>query len=105
MDSKQIDIAAKPLVTRVSRRRLLKKAGAIGVIGILGGATCVSAQDASAPLQAINEKRSQHEWLGNPLSDPGVSAAGFGWQQHFEYGSIYWTSATGAWELHGSIRD
>ncbi|MEV5732881.1 hypothetical protein [Streptomyces sp. NPDC052292] len=30
---------------------------------------------------------------------------GVGRYNHFENGSIYWTPETGAWEVHGAIRD
>ncbi len=43
-------------------------------------------------------------FLGLPISDIfGVRNGGLG--QHFQGGSIYWTSSTGAHESHGSIRD
>ena len=47
----------------------------------------------------------QKYFLGAPISDefktPNKNGAG----QHFEGGSIYWSPATGAHEVHGAIRD
>jgi len=44
-------------------------------------------------------------WLGYPLTDETITPDGIGRFNHFEHGSIYWTPNTGAWEVHGFIRD
>jgi hypothetical protein len=43
--------------------------------------------------------------LGYPLTDEIGSPDGVGRLNHFQLGSIYWTPATGAHEVHGAIRD
>lgn len=41
--------------------------------------------------------------LGFPISDEGLTLGGVGRFSHFERGSIYWTPAGGAFEVHGAI--
>jgi LGFP repeat len=43
-------------------------------------------------------------FLGFPLTDESTAPDGIGRYNHFEGGSIYWTPRTGAWEIHGDIR-
>src|SRR5262249_42285634 len=43
--------------------------------------------------------------LGHPLTDGTVAPDGAGRYSVFQRGSIYWTPATGAHEIHGAIRD
>ncbi|MFT3973199.1 MAG: hypothetical protein QM699_07050 [Amaricoccus sp.] len=43
-------------------------------------------------------------FLGFPLTDESGTPDGVGRYNHFEGGSIYWTPATGAREIHGDIR-
>ena len=59
---------------------------------------------------AIREKWAALGWetcafLGYPLTDETGTPDGVGRFNHFERGSIYWTPATGACEIHGPIRD
>ena len=44
-------------------------------------------------------------WLGQPTTAELDCPDHRGRFRHFEGGSIYWTSQTGAWEVHGAIRD
>lgn len=44
-------------------------------------------------------------FLGMPTTDELSTACGGGRFNHFAGGSIYWTPATGAQEVHGAIRD
>jgi len=44
-------------------------------------------------------------FLGYPLTDETGTPNRRGRFNHFEHGSIYWTPATGAHEVHGAIRD
>lgn len=44
-------------------------------------------------------------WIGYPVTDELGTPDGVGRFNHFEHGSIYWTPQTGAWEVHGAIRD
>lgn len=44
-------------------------------------------------------------FLGYPLTDEKAAADNAGRFNHFEGGSIYWSVATGAHEVHGEIRD
>jgi len=43
--------------------------------------------------------------LGYPITDETTTPDGIGRYNVFQNGSIYWTSATGAHEVHGAIRD
>ena len=43
-------------------------------------------------------------WLGFPQNDETATPDGKGRFNHFEHGSIYWSPATGAHEVHGAIR-
>ncbi|SEN07869.1 LGFP repeat-containing protein [Stigmatella aurantiaca] len=42
--------------------------------------------------------------LGYPITDEMKTPDGVGRYNHFQKGSIYWTPETGAWEVHGFIR-
>jgi len=44
-------------------------------------------------------------FLGYPTTDETATPDGVGRYNHFERGSIYWTQATGAHEVHGEIRN
>lgn len=44
-------------------------------------------------------------FLGKPITDETGTPDGVGRYNHFEGGSIYWTPKTGAFSVHGSIRD
>ena len=44
-------------------------------------------------------------FLGQPKMDQGRLPDGRGQYLRFQNGSIYWSPATGAWEVHGAIRD
>lgn len=58
---------------------------------------------------AIRNKWAQLGWergfLGYPLTDETGTPDGVGRYNHFQHGSIYWTPGTGAFEVHGAIRD
>jgi len=58
---------------------------------------------------AIYDKWASLGWeksvVGYPLTDEGGTPDGVGRFNHFQYGSIYWTPATGAVEVHGAIYD
>lgn len=43
--------------------------------------------------------------LGYPVTDETGTPDGVGRYNHFQRGSVYWTPATGAHEVHGAIRD
>jgi uncharacterized protein with LGFP repeats len=43
--------------------------------------------------------------VGGPLTEELPTPFVYGRYQHFVNGSIYWSPATGAWEVHGAIRD
>lgn len=47
----------------------------------------------------------EKSFLGYPLTDESKCPDGIGRYNHFQGGSIYWSPATGAWEVHGAIRD
>ena len=46
----------------------------------------------------------ERSFLGYPLTDETATPDGVGRYNHFQGGSIYWTPATGAHEVHGAIR-
>lgn len=58
---------------------------------------------------AIREKWKSMGWeksfLGFPITDELTTPDGQGRYNHFEGGSIYWSPSTGAFEVHGAIRD
>jgi uncharacterized protein with LGFP repeats len=60
-------------------------------------------------MSAIDDKWQQIQWIGPPVDEGAGSgemptADGVGRVRDFENGSIYWTPATGAHEVHGGIR-
>ena len=67
-----------------------------------------SALGAHVVVGQIKLKWSELGWersvLGYPITDELATPDGRGRYNHFERGSIYWTQATGAWEIHGNIR-
>jgi hypothetical protein len=46
----------------------------------------------------------ERSFLGYPLTNENTTPDGVGRYNHFQGGSIYWTPATGAQEVHGAIR-
>ena len=58
---------------------------------------------------AIRDKWASMGWergfLGYPVTDETGTPDGVGRFNHFQGGSIYWTSTTGAFEVGGAIRD
>src|SRR4029077_349902 len=44
-------------------------------------------------------------FLGYPVTDESRTLFGVGRYNHFQGGSIYWSPATGAFEVHGGIPD
>lgn len=44
-------------------------------------------------------------FLGAPLANEAPTYPRFGAFQNFQGGSIFWSPATGAWEVHGAIRE
>jgi hypothetical protein len=57
------------------------------------------------PIASIQAKKNELGWLGKSLGPAALTPNGKGWYEHFENGSIYWTSKIGAHEVHGAIRD
>lgn len=61
------------------------------------------------PCYTIDQKHQNYTGneglLGAPNGAETVAADGVGHFRHYAGGSIYWTPATCAWELHGSIRN
>jgi uncharacterized protein with LGFP repeats len=60
-------------------------------------------------MTAIDDKRSQLPWIGNPVDEGAGSGEmdlgdGRGRARDYQNGSIYWTAQTGAHEVHGGIR-
>lgn len=49
--------------------------------------------------------RAEAGFLGYPQTDETFTTLGTGKFNHFDNGSIFWSQATGAWEIHGMIRD
>lgn len=47
----------------------------------------------------------ERSFLGYPVTDETATPDGIGRYNHFQGGSIYWSPATGAWEVHGLIRN
>jgi len=60
-------------------------------------------------MTAIDDKRNELPFLGNPIDEGAGSAEmdmgdGRGRARDYENGSVYWTPQTGAHEVHGAIR-
>ncbi|HEY6072322.1 MAG TPA: hypothetical protein VIV15_02765, partial [Anaerolineales bacterium] len=47
----------------------------------------------------------EQSFLGYPLTDETPTSDGVGRYNDFQAGSIYWSPSSGAWEVHGVIRD
>jgi hypothetical protein len=58
-----------------------------------------------AILATSQELGAESSFLGYPVIDESGTPDGIGRFNHFQAGSIYWTPATGAHEVHGLIRD
>jgi uncharacterized protein with LGFP repeats len=64
--------------------------------------------ESEAAVTAIDDKRRQLPWLGNPVDEGAGSAEmdlgdGRGRARDYENGSIYGTPQAGAHEVHGAI--
>ena len=66
-----------------------------------GGGTCVQ----GAILTRWNQLGGAGGVLGNNTTCELTCPDGVGKFTHFQNGSIYWTSGTGAWDVRGAIRD
>jgi uncharacterized protein with LGFP repeats len=60
-------------------------------------------------MSAIDDKWGQIQWIGPPSdagagSGEGLNPDGRGWSRDYQHGSIYWSPATAAHEVHGDIR-
>src|SRR5205814_734246 len=56
-------------------------------------------------LDKYNSLGGSNSFLGQPITYQQTCPDGIGKYNHFQGGSIYWTPATGAWSIHGAIRD
>ncbi|MFN2557654.1 MAG: galactose oxidase-like domain-containing protein [Nitriliruptorales bacterium] len=60
-------------------------------------------------MSAIDDKYAElggaSGFLGSPVGNEFTTPNGLGRARHYQGGSIYWTPATGAHEVHGAIRD
>jgi hypothetical protein len=70
-----------------------------------GGSTCGTGKTVGAIDAKYQALGGCNSVLGAPTSDEMVTPDNIGRYNVFEHGSIYWTQATGAWEVHGTIRD
>jgi glucose/arabinose dehydrogenase len=74
-----------------------------------GGIYWLPNKGARSVYGSIYAKWAQHNrengLLGFPLTNETSTPDRIGRFNHFENGSIYWTPRTGAWEVHGAIRD
>ncbi len=80
------------------------------VEAFVGGAVYWSPQtdthSAKGAIRAyFNSMGATSSFLGLPLIDETPTPTRFGAFNHFQGGSIYWSPATGAHEVHGAIRD
>ena len=58
-------------------------------------------------MSAIDDKRAQIPWVGNPKDEGAGSeemSLGRGRVRDFDHASIYWSPEHGAFEVHGDIR-
>jgi uncharacterized protein with LGFP repeats len=75
-----------------------------------GGSIYWSAHTGAHEIQgAIRDKWASLGWeqsfLGYPVTDETKTSDGGGRFNHFQGGSIYWSPSTGAFVVHGAIRD
>jgi LGFP repeat/Cysteine-rich secretory protein family len=61
--------------------------------------------EASSPIdQHYNALGGPSSFLGQPVTAETPTPDNSGRYRHYQGGSIYWSPATGAWEVHGAIR-
>lgn len=58
-----------------------------------------------AIYQKYRSLRAEAGILGYPITDQDSTTLGTAQMNHFKGGTIYWTPSTGAWEIHGAIRE
>ncbi|MDB6025961.1 MAG: putative esterase [Verrucomicrobiales bacterium] len=71
-----------------------------GYMNRVNGGTCVQ----GAILTRWNQLGGAGGVMGANTTCENTAPDGFGKYTHFQNGSIYWTSGTGAWDVRGSIR-
>jgi uncharacterized protein with LGFP repeats len=83
-----------------------------GRYNLFQGGAILWKQGASEAFETHGAIRGKHGdygfengFLGFPVTDETPTPDGIGRYNHFEGGSIYWTPATGAHEVHGAILD
>ncbi len=54
-------------------------------------------------VPAISAKRAEHPWLGDPVALYARVGESGVYRREYEQGSVYWSRATGAHEVHGGI--
>jgi hypothetical protein len=76
-------------------------------MGFVGGATsCANYAWVGGAIKGKYDALGAcNSFLGSPTTTETACPDGVGRFNHFAGGSIYWTSATGAWSIHGFIRD
>ena len=82
-----------------SGRRVTYRSGSI----LWSGAT--QAREVRGDIAASYFTGSRAALLGLPVTDELPTPGGRGRFNHFQAGSVYWSPATGAHEVHGAIRD
>ncbi|HEY7131410.1 MAG TPA: hypothetical protein VH440_04110, partial [Candidatus Limnocylindrales bacterium] len=95
------------VLTAADAARLGTSVSAVGGIDVSG---IVLSQNATHEVHGAIRDRydalgDEGSILGYPTTDETGTSDGVGRFNHFEAGSIYWTPATGAHEVHGLIRD
>jgi len=84
----------------------INEPGGLGFWAAGGGTSC---NGSPATVGAIDAKYRAlggcGSFLGHPITGELTTPDGIGRFNHFQNGSIYWTPATGAFEVHGRIRD
>ena len=56
-------------------------------------------------VPAINAKRAERPWLGEPLGPHTRIGTADAYRREFEHGTVYWCERTGAHEVHGAIAE
>lgn len=76
------------------------------VLALAGAASLTAAFKVYGEIgKKYNSLGGPNGFLGVPLTDETGTPDGVGRYNHFKNGSIYWTPATQAHEVHGAIRD
>ncbi|MCA9324417.1 hypothetical protein KC992_04950, partial [Candidatus Saccharibacteria bacterium] len=94
-----------------AKSKLIILAATIGIIVAIMSTTVASAKTICSHavqgeiLKKYNRLNGSNGFLGCPITDEKPTFDGIGRHNHFQHGSIFWHPDTGAYEVHGAIRE